>query len=66
MLQARLGLDEQRLPIVLRDYGNTVSATIPIAIHEMRKQGRIPSAGHVMLVGFGVGWSWAGCIWDLR
>ena len=64
MLQERMGLDPQRLPIVLRDYGNTVSATIPISIHEMRKQGRIQSDSNVMLVGFGVGWSWAGCIWD--
>ena len=64
LLQERLGLDEQRLPIVLRDYGNTVSATIPIVIHEMRKQGRIQPARKTMLVGFGVGWSWAGCIWN--
>jgi 3-oxoacyl-[acyl-carrier-protein] synthase-3 len=62
-LQERLGLGDDRLPIVLHDYGNTVSSTIPIVIHEMRKRGRIRQGANNMLIGFGVGWSWAGCIW---
>jgi 3-oxoacyl-[acyl-carrier-protein] synthase-3 len=63
-LQERLGLSGDRLPIVLHDYGNTVSSTIPIVIHEMRDKGRLRYAANNMLVGFGVGWSWAGCIWQ--
>jgi 3-oxoacyl-[acyl-carrier-protein] synthase-3 len=62
-LQERLGLDDNRMPIVLRDYGNTVSSTIPIVIQELRRRGRIRPAANNMLIGFGVGWSWAGCIW---
>jgi len=62
-LQERLGLDEDHLPIVLENCGNTVSSTIPIVIQEMRRRGRIRRAAHNLLVGFGVGWSWAGCIW---
>ena len=66
-LQERLGLNNDRLPIVLHDYGNTVSSTIPIVIQEMRKTGRIRLGANNMLIGFGVGWSWAGCIWrDLQ
>ena len=64
MLRERLGLDEDRLPIVLRDAGNTVSSTIPIVIDEMRRQGRMRPAANNMVVGFGVGWSWAGCVWQ--
>ncbi len=64
LLQERLELDEDRLPIALRDYGNTVSATIPILIDEMRKSGRLQPDHSNMLVGFGVGWSWAGCMWQ--
>lgn len=64
MLRKRLGLDEHRLPIELRDYGNTVSATIPILIDEMRQQGRLHPNRKNLLVGFGVGWSWAGCVWQ--
>jgi 3-oxoacyl-[acyl-carrier-protein] synthase-3 len=63
-LQERLALSGDRLPIVLHDYGNTVSSTIPIVIHEMREKGRLRHAANNMLVGFGVGWSWAGCIWQ--
>lgn len=63
MLQERLGLDERRLPIVLRDYGNTVSSTIPITIQEMRNQRRLSAERDNLIVGFGVGWSWGGCIW---
>ncbi|MBC8351322.1 MAG: ketoacyl-ACP synthase III [Planctomycetes bacterium] len=62
-LQDRLGLTEERMPVVLQDYGNTVSSTIPIVIHDMRAAGRLHLASPNMLVGFGVGWSWAGCIW---
>jgi len=63
MLQERLGVDDRRLPIVLRDVGNTVSSTIPIAIHEMRRQQRLDADRQNLIVGFGVGWSWGGCIW---
>lgn len=64
LLQERLELDEQRMPIALRDYGNTVSATIPILIDELRRGQRLDSSQTNMLVGFGVGWSWAGCVWQ--
>ena len=63
-LQARLGLDEARLPIRLERYGNTVSSTIPILIDELRGEGRLKAGMTNMLVGFGVGWSWAGCLWQ--
>jgi 3-oxoacyl-[acyl-carrier-protein] synthase-3 len=62
-LRESLKLSEDRMPIVLRDCGNTVSSTIPIVIDEMRSCGRIVHGAKNMLVGFGVGWSWAGCIW---
>lgn len=62
-LQERLELDNDRMPVVLHDYGNTVSSTIPIVIQELRRRGRIRRAANNMLIGFGVGWSWAGCIW---
>lgn len=63
-LQERLELGDDRLPIVLKDYGNTVSSTIPILINDLRAGGRLPQSSRNMLVGFGVGWSWAGCIWQ--
>ncbi len=62
-LQASLGVDDQKLPIRLEDYGNTVSSTIPILINELRTENRIPVGSNHLLIGFGVGWSWAGCAW---
>jgi 3-oxoacyl-[acyl-carrier-protein] synthase-3 len=63
LLQQALNVDDERLPIRLLNRGNTVSSTLPILIDDLRKDGRlIPGENHV-LVGFGVGWSWAGCIW---
>ena len=62
-LQQTMKLDDQRLPIVLKDYGNTVSSTIPILIRDLRRDGRLKSGMRNVLVGFGVGWSWSGCVW---
>lgn len=39
--------------------GNTVSATIPIALKDAETQGRLRDGDTVMLIGFGVGLSWA-------
>ena len=39
--------------------GNTVSATIPIALKDAEQQGRLKDGDTVMLFGFGVGLSWA-------
>ena len=63
-LRKGLKLDEEQMPIVLRDYGNTVSSTIPIVIDQLRADGRLKPGMKSMLVGFGVGWSWAGCVWQ--
>ena len=58
----RLDLEEGQ---VFRNYaqiGNTVSASIPIALKDAIDEGRIRQDDTVMLVGFGVGYSWGGCL----
>ncbi len=62
-LQVRLGLDDQKLPIRLEEVGNTVSCTLPILISDLRQEGKIEAGSKNLLIGFGVGWSWAGCLW---
>jgi len=59
-----LEVDEERLPIRLQQVGNTVSSTIPILIHQLRTSGELSRDQQHMLIGFGVGWSWAGCVWQ--
>jgi 3-oxoacyl-[acyl-carrier-protein] synthase-3 len=62
-LRERMEVAPERLPIVLENCGNTVSSTIPILIDTLRRQRRLKRGMRSMLVGFGVGWSWAGCMW---
>ena len=62
-LRDRLDLDEPRVPEALRECGNTVSSTLPLLIHELRGSGRLRPGKQTLLVGFGVGFSWAGCSW---
>ena len=62
-LQTALCVSDERLPIRLLDRGNTVSSTLPILIQDLRAEGKLVSGSQNVLVGFGVGWSWAGCLW---
>ena len=58
-LRDKMGLPPDKFWIDLEECGNTVSATIPIALEAAKAQGRLASGSRVMLVGFGVGYSWA-------
>lgn len=62
-LRVALGIPEDKLPIMIEQIGNTVSCTLPILISQMREQKRLNQNDPNLLVGFGVGWSWAGCVW---
>jgi len=62
-LRARLGVDAEQAPIDLADCGNTVSSTIPILMHDLRRAGRLRPGKRSLLIGYGVGLSWAGCLW---
>jgi 3-oxoacyl-[acyl-carrier-protein] synthase-3 len=62
-LRERMSLDAQHTPEALQQYGNTVSSTLPILMHDLRASGRLRPGKQNLLVGFGVGLSWAGCVW---
>jgi 3-oxoacyl-[acyl-carrier-protein] synthase-3 len=62
-LREALGIPAEQMPILLEHYGNTVSSTLPILIDDLRRAGRLRPGQKNMLIGFGVGWSWAGCVW---
>ncbi len=63
-LQQNLDVEPDRLPILLQDVGNTVSSTLPILINQMRDSKQMTPDMKNLMVGFGVGWSWAGCLWQ--
>jgi 3-oxoacyl-[acyl-carrier-protein] synthase-3 len=58
-LRIRIGIPEEKFAVTMSHCGNTVSSTIPIALKHAVCEGRIRSDSNVMLVGFGVGYSWA-------
>lgn len=49
----------------VKEYGNTVSSSIPIAILDMMKANSGKDIKNILSVGFGVGLSWGGCVIDL-
>ncbi|MDI9232731.1 ketoacyl-ACP synthase III [Limnohabitans lacus] len=61
-LRKKLKVPQEKLPIMVEDCGNTVSSTIPIALFKLRQQGRLRQGHQLMLIGFGVGYSWAACL----
>ena len=63
-LRTRMNLEPDRLPIDLADIGNTVSCTLPILLHRLRQRDELDPNAMNMLIGFGVGLSWAGCLWQ--
>jgi 3-oxoacyl-[acyl-carrier-protein] synthase III len=62
-VKERMKLDDDRVPLALEEYGNTVSSTIPILIRDLRASGRLRPGVRSLMIGFGVGLSWAGCAW---
>ena len=58
-----MNLDEEHTPEALAEYGNTVSSTIPILMHDLRAAAACGRENRRCMVGFGVGLSWAGCTW---
>lgn len=58
-LQAKLGIPEGKFWLDLERGGNTVSSTIPMALERARAQQALRPGDDVMVVGFGVGYSWA-------
>ena len=53
-----LSLDKDKVFTNFENIGNTVSASIPIALKDADMQGRLKEGDTVMLIGFGVGLSW--------
>lgn len=61
-LQKKIKAGPDKVPILVENCGNTVSSSIPIALNQLRDQGRLRKGQKLMLVGFGVGYSWAACL----
>ncbi len=57
-LRKRMKIPTERFALTMSHCGNTVSSTIPIALKHSARDGMLQPGALVMLVGFGVGYSW--------
>ncbi|MBT3173254.1 MAG: ketoacyl-ACP synthase III [Lentimicrobiaceae bacterium] len=64
-LGKKLKIPKDKLIIDISETGNTVSSTIPIALSNAIRSGKIKRGNRIILAGFGVGFSWGGTILDL-
>lgn len=54
----RLGLSEDKLFINIDKYGNTSAASIPIALDEANRAGRLFTGAKILMMAFGGGFTW--------
>lgn len=62
-----LGEPVWKFPMNLQYYGNTSSASIPILLDEINRQGKLKKGDKILLAGFGAGLTWSGNIleWEM-
>ncbi len=61
-VRKRVGLPEEKVFSNLDKYGNTSSASVPIALDEAVKEGRIKSGDTVLFTAFGAGFTWGAAV----
>jgi 3-oxoacyl-[acyl-carrier-protein] synthase-3 len=49
----------------MENSGNTVSATIPIALKDCLERGLVKQGDKILLAGFGVGYSWGAVVIEI-
>ncbi|MDA3867348.1 MAG: 3-oxoacyl-ACP synthase, partial [Salinivirgaceae bacterium] len=59
-IRKKIKIPAEKFYYFMETVGNTVSATIPIALYEAMKDKTILENQNVLIAGFGVGYSWAG------
>ena len=59
-IRKKIKIPEEKFYYYMEKVGNTVSATIPIALYEAMQDKTILPGQQVLIAGFGVGYSWAG------
>ena len=61
----RLKIPEEKVFINLNRYGNTSAASIPIALDEAVRSGRVKKGDKILMVAFGGGFTWGSCIVEI-
>jgi 3-oxoacyl-[acyl-carrier-protein] synthase III len=61
-LAERLGIPMEKVIVNVDKYGNTSAASVPVALDEARRQGRIQAGDIVLLNAFGAGFAWGAAV----
>ncbi|MBI1310143.1 beta-ketoacyl-ACP synthase 3 [bacterium] len=61
-LRSKMDIPPEKFVVEMSDCGNTVSSTIPIALKRAAASGQIQPGQRLLLVGFGVGYSWGAAL----
>jgi len=61
-LAERLGVGMEKVMVNVDRYGNTSAASIPVALDEAKRQGRIKPGHIVLLNAFGAGFAWGAAV----
>ena len=60
-----LQISMDRVMVNLDRFGNTIAASIPLALDEALRDGRVRNGDLVALVGYGAGLTWGGQLWQI-
>ena len=64
-IRKKLRLTPEQVPSTLKDFGNTSSASIPVTMTVQAASALAAGGKRVVMSGFGVGLSWAGCVYEM-
>ena len=64
-IRSKMEIPEKKVFNFIKNVGNTVSSSIPIALSEAIKEGKAKKGDRISIAGFGVGLSWAATIIEL-
>jgi 3-oxoacyl-[acyl-carrier-protein] synthase-3 len=64
-LAKRMRIPDHKLPLILEHYGNTSSASIPLAVTHALRETVTQRQVKLVLAGFGSGLSWGACAVEL-
>lgn len=61
-LASRLGVPMEKVAVNVDKYGNTSAASVPVALDEIRKEGRVGLDDIILLNAFGAGFAWGASV----
>jgi 3-oxoacyl-[acyl-carrier-protein] synthase-3 len=61
----RFGLSDDKLHVNIDRFGNTVAASVPLVLNDLKEAGKIEEGQKIMFVGFGGGLTWGTSLWQI-